>query len=187
MSSSSVQSAFEFFEKLVSDFSWKRLLLVFAMVALAILAFVYYQQSSRSIVINRIGNEIELLERLSSLYDDPAIRADVHLESSYNSLKVRLAGLSGSSANEPVGVGYLAMFAIFAAPWIVLTAIMFLVSDSRDGFGKVVGGVCILAIPSSLFGPLLPLFEPRWISYLAIPILVCLVLVLIVMRLFSKK
>src|SRR5712691_11680724 len=86
-----------FFERLISDFSWRRLLLVLSLLSITIFGLWVYESYTGSFQLARIDKEIALLERLAALSDQRQISGDPNLRSIYNDLQRKLSSSAAPS------------------------------------------------------------------------------------------
>ncbi|MCG3727392.1 hypothetical protein [Vibrio cincinnatiensis] len=181
-----LEPVFDFLEKLISDFSLKRLfttlfmlLLLFLMVYLyeSVTGYFEYQKVLRS--LDLVEKTLEISEKLNQS-DNPAMRTlyehtlgrinafiapdEEKLLSSTNTMKVLFASL----------------------PWFLLILALIFKNNVQYEKVSVVGGVIFVAIPFVVIGYFLPTFEQSWINYFIYPwFSFFLVLVVIILR--SKK
>jgi hypothetical protein len=70
-----VGSIIQFFEKLITDFSWRRLGFVFGFLAFVGVALFIYESYTHSFTLARLNREVELLEKVMALEPVPARRS----------------------------------------------------------------------------------------------------------------
>lgn len=173
-----------FFERLISDFSWRRLLFVLTVVGLTILGLWMYETYTAAFRLARIDRETALLERLSALSERQRISEDPALRNILNDLRNKLsdsAALSGPLTTISPG----AKKSLAAATaWLALAFLIFLAglsgSQGSQFTGATAVGMLIFAIPFVALAAFLPSFEAAWINYFVYPVGHVLVAVLFV-------
>lgn len=163
-----------FFERLISDFSWRRLLFVLTLVGVTIAGLWMYETYTASFRLARMEKEISLLERLAALSERAPISKDPALRSVYTGLQGKLS--SGAASSESLAVFSPAAKKSLAAAsaWFLLALLVFLAGRSgtaASGFtGATAVGMVIFATPFVVLAAFLPTFEASWINYLLYPI-----------------
>ena len=163
-----------FFDKLIENFSWKRLSFVLVLLALAVVALLAYESYTSSFKLARIERQIALLEKLGSLSALPSIKSQPLLSQANTNLQRQLAGTTSTSDVEyellPWGKKVLAA----ATAWVALALFILLTpssySASNSGSGTILVGVVALASPFLALAAAMPTFDAWWINYLAYPI-----------------
>ncbi|OFV97203.1 MAG: hypothetical protein A3H94_01935 [Acidobacteria bacterium RIFCSPLOWO2_02_FULL_60_20] len=158
----------EFFEKLITDFSWKRLWFVLTILVALLLGFWVYESYTAQFRLARIEKEVALLERLSKLLDGTDGLGNEPLKRTFDALTAELEGIvRGSEAGDVLTSGMKKAIAS-ALPWLILAILLLL---SPGAFTKQVFlGMAVMAIPFIYLGARLPDFEASWINYWAYPI-----------------
>jgi len=181
-----MEALFQFFEKLVTQFSWRRLGMALTLLAFVFVGFTVYESYTAAFRLGRIERTARVLEALvkleanETLYQNPAL-TEVHRK-----LVDRLALLTGVGPSGEVLPPVLlkALSAVF--PWLTV-CIPFLWQRARgdESAGKALLGVIVIAVPLVIIGGVLPLSRHTWINYWAYPwgSLFC---VLTLILLFSK-
>lgn len=178
-----------FFERLISDFSWKRLLFVLALLGVTIAGLWIYESYTGTFHLARIEKEITLLERMSDLSGDERIAADPVLSTIYRGLQAKLS----ESTTSPESLTTLSPAAkkslAAATAWFVLALLVFLAGRSNLEANQFSGasavGMLMFATPFVLLAAFLPTFEASWINYFLYP--VGHVVIVVVMVLFWQK
>jgi len=148
---------FAFFEKLISDFSWRRLAFVMVFSGVILGGLWIYEGYTGAFRLGRIDREVALLERLTALADKDVIRKD---------LKLKLAQSSNPSSPTvqiPDGIKK-ALAAAFV--WLLLA-----LTVSASGFNlNTIAGLVLVATPFVILAAFIPTFDASWINYWLYPI-----------------
>jgi hypothetical protein len=173
-----VYSIVQFFEKLITDFSWPRLSFVVAFLVIVVGGFFVYEKYTGSFELTRLDREAAILERVLALQKSAQDITDKDLLASLENLKARLRGFSQPQLEGAV-LSPSAKKALYAAlPWVLLILVLQMASGPSS---KAVAGVMIFAVPLVLLSVYLPDFESQWINYYLIPWGGCLAMVAFVM------
>jgi uncharacterized membrane protein len=180
---------FSFFERLVSDFSWRRLLLVASLLALVLGALYVFETQSGYFTLQRIDREIALLERLSNLSQSETVATDKDLAAIFLNLKTRLAASSmpdteTTELSEAVKKSLAATIA-----WVAFAMILFFAraKGTTGTFGATLFGIVILALPFIALAAFLPTFEAQWINFFLYPVGHVVLLALMVAAWHKRK
>lgn len=162
-----LEPLFEFFEKLVSQFTWRRLIFMIVLVLAVVTSLVVYESYTarfRLAKLEQIIRLVQLAER-STAAKDPVVRG--HLTSALAHSAKELDSLSAGRATAfSLPTPWLKALAAFA-PWTMLLIVFPLVPGS--GTKQAIAAVFVLAIPCAVLGAFLPDFSYSWINYLAYP------------------
>lgn len=176
---------FEFFEKLIEQFTWKRLLLTFSILATIGLCLIIFESYTGHFKLSRIHNTIDVLQKSTSLPDYITEESKRELANIFKSVTEELEGFSdGSSTAFSLHPSVLKGLAAFA-PWLFLMLLLFM--SGTEGGREAAIGIVMLSVPFSIVGAILPDFSRSWINYLAYPILHCALLVAVVMLWHKRK
>lgn len=161
-----IDAIIQFFERLITQFSWRRLLFVLIIIFLFITAFVVYETYTNHFRFNKIEHETKLLNQLTELSKKVKEQNDDRLT---NIFKTILQDLEmhvnyGYPAFHLHPVLLKAMTAAF--PW-ALILLLFLITGktARETFA----GTIFFAIFFIIIGICLPNFSHSWINYLLYP------------------
>ena len=170
---------FEFFEKLIEQFTWKRLLFTLSMLLIISLLFIIYESYTGHFMLSRLHNTVDLLQKSSTLPGYITEESNKELSNIFKSVAGELDQFStGSSTAFSLHPTLLKSLAALS-PWLFLTLIFLLVGTENNR--EALTGLVILAVPFSIIGGLLPDFSYSWINYLAYPIGHCAIALLVVM------
>ncbi len=175
-SDKTVNSIVQFFEKLITEFSWPRLLFVAGLLITVVLALIVYEKVTGNFELTRLDREAAILERVLALQESAQDINDEDILASLNNLKLQLRGFM-----QPLPKGEMSslntetlLYAIM--PWS-LVGIFLLISSGRS-FDSFVG-LGVIATPVILLSVALPNFEPQWINHFLIPWGGCLIVVVL--------
>ena len=175
-----IQSILEFFERLITDFSWQRASVVGAIVLLVFLSVFLYEGETGTFALQKTEREIALIERLTSIADSGALQSEPKLRSAYSAvLDQLLLNISGTSSPWIVTNGFLKVFASVIA-WLILILLMKLASPTGLERNTMIG-VLIAATPFVLLSLAMPDFENRWVNYVVYPLLQVIFVVVVAM------
>jgi hypothetical protein len=159
----------QFFDKLIENFSWRRLSFVLVLLFLTLVSLWAYEGYTSSFRLGRIERQVALLERLAKVGAEPQVRAETTLKDIYTELQAQVLLTARSSEVEyellPWGKKVLAA----TAAWLVFALLLLLVPQPT-GKGSVVLGVLLVAPPFIALAAALPTFEASWINYYIYPI-----------------
>jgi len=168
-----LEPVIQFFERLISDFSWRRLFLLAAVLGLAIATLWAYESYTAALHLARTEKELTLLERLVALGEKPAVTTDPKLSSIYQNLQAQLSE-STAISTEPLLLSPEATKALAAASaWFVLAILVILAGRSRNvpAFTSATAvGMLVLATPFVVLAAFLPTFKAAWVNYFLYPV-----------------
>lgn len=185
-----LEPIFSFFEKLIVDFTWKRLLFFSLLICALTGSVIVYEWYSSHLALNRIERELKLLDQILVSSKNSDIKLPPTVQSTYDELA---KDLNDIAINRPISFGkYPAVNAppwlrkgFFALlPWLLLGFVMLFVYESDRG--SVLIGIYAVAIPLTIGGIILPDFSRTWINQWAYPWL-SFALVLAAILLWHKK
>jgi hypothetical protein len=180
-----VDAIVAFFEKLVSEFSWKRVGLIVVFVVLALAGFWGYEAVTGQFRSARMQFAADHLAKLADPELKKNVQGDEELEKAHNRMKTELNRFLETSQFD-FGVPELMLKGLAAAfPWFLLGVIMVLVASPGER-GSVISGMLALTILFVIIGVLLPTFEAAWINYFGYPfgsVLILMVTILVWQRL----
>ncbi|EMI20528.1 membrane protein [Rhodopirellula maiorica SM1] len=174
----------QFFEKLVTEFTWRRLGFILALLFLAIICTTFYEMYTGHFRLGRIERAADLLTQLSEQAEQISESKSDDAKEVHKAL---LNDLAAYVSPEPVQVSapdWLWKAGAAAVPWLLLAIVFYFVTE--DDFGNLLGGLLIVAIPIAFIGAVLPDFSRSWINYYGYPI-GAMILVLVPMFLISNR
>ena len=163
-----------FFEKLIENFSWRRLVFLMIILGLSIAGLWAFESYTSSFRLSRIERQAALLEKLATLSSQPALKSDIYLQRANENLQKQLEATTNSSSGEyellPWGKKVLAT----VAAWLVFATFLLLLPGSysaeKGGRLTVFMGVVLVASPFVALSAAIPTFNAVWVNYLVYPI-----------------
>lgn len=163
-----MQHLLEFLNKLVDDFSWRRLSLILSCLAIFVIALIVYEAYTGAFFLSKAEKTIHLIKELSSL--PPEIIGDS---------QARLSSTAGSVANQlhsftesrpfHFEVSSLAVKVFCTSmPWLITLIIAALIEKNEKP--ALLGGIILLWVFSVVLGLLLPWKNIIWSTYWAYPV-----------------
>lgn len=178
-------SIFNFLDKIITDFSWRRLI-TFITFFLIIGATIFIAESyTNYLALNKLEKEIMLLKEISQI--KTKIDNDSTLINIYEGLTKDLAHLVNRRSNFPSINSYVLRFLVGSVPWILMTLAFipgFKRGDTQSN--TIVGGIIFIIIFGGL-GLLIPTSWGSTVHYIVYPIGSFLIVMSILMILQSKK
>ena len=162
-----------FFDKLIENFSWRRLSFVLILLFLVLVSLGAYESYTSTLRLGKIERQIALLERLAKVGADAQVRSDTSLKDTYTELQVQLLRtarpVDGEYVLSPWGKKVMAA----GAAWLVLALLLLLAPQPQGQANKrtdTLFGVLVVALPFVALAAALPTFEASWINYYLYPI-----------------
>jgi len=175
----------QFTEKLIDQFSWRRLLFIVITIVLVISVLWIYETYTKHFIFNKIEQEIRLLNQVTDLSEKVKEQNNEKLT---NILKAIIDELEIHINHHYPFFGFhrIILKLISAAiPWALMTLFFTLTKASKDAFW----GIMLVAIPCIIIAICLPTFSHLWINYILYPIghFVLIVIVIIIWQNRKKK
>lgn len=157
----------QFFERLITQFSWRRLLFVLIIIFLFVSALVAYETYTNHFRFNKIEHEIKLLAQLTELSKKIKEQNDERLTNIFKTILQDLA--------MHINYGYPAftlhpvlLKAIAAAfPWVLMILLFLLTGGTPK---QTFLGTIFFSIPFIIIGTCLPTFSNSWLNYILYPV-----------------
>lgn len=158
-----------FFDRLVTEFSWRRVGLLFAILIFGILSIWAYESLTGHFWSIRMQFATEQLTQLSDPDLKKNIEGDQELEQVHANLKSELNQFL-EETNYDFGVPEPILKAVAAAlPWILLGILLTFITERGQGAQTLVG-MFMVSIPFIVIGALIPNFAYWWINYAVYPL-----------------
>lgn len=183
-----LQPFFDFVEKFATDFSWRRLIILFSLVVL--IGFLYYmfEYQTATSQLSKYERSIAILNNMQSIESDN-YQAKIILENIRKGL-IDITAKNTTELGIQISIRREFKQAIFAAaPW-GLMAIFFipsLVKRTRDDAASIVGGCLFIAFLIGLVGYFLPITWSGWIVFALYPIGINLSLFVLFAKMGGRK
>lgn len=163
-------SVFQSFEKLISEFSWRRLVFLLSLLLLAGTCVWLWENNTGQMRLTRIERTIAILSSIKDLQEHQVIKADPSLQSTLAALKEDLKEFTERKSETPIlGTAWRKALA-GAAPWLLFTLLFLpaLKTGKVDDLNGLLGCV-ILAVALGAIGAWLPDFPYAWMNYIGYP------------------
>ena len=162
-----LEPIFQFFEKLIDQFSWRRLIFAGSLVLGTILCIVAFESYTGKFRLQRIDRVITLVEHANRLEPLLDAHSRTNLSTTLSNATSELAAFTENrttpfSLNPRILKG-LAAF----TPWALLLILLPIVSPG--GNKSAFAGILIIAIPFAFIGGCLPDSRYSWINYILYP------------------
>jgi len=164
------ESVFQAFERLVTDFSWRRLLFWVLFVTVLGGSFMIFERYTGQFKLRKLERATALLERLETLRQHPSVFQDSALAATYRGIRDQLGDLLKPADLRPSVSPIVWRGMAAAAPWLLI-ALAFVPGLRRGeaGMGSAVVGVLIIGIVFAGIGVLLPDSFGELVLYVVYP------------------
>lgn len=161
-----------FFDKLIENFSWRRLLFLLAVLVVGLLALWAYESYTSTFRLARIEKQAVLLERVATVAGLPSVRSSPALNQAAANLQNQLLSTTRSddSSYELLPWGKKVLSA--AAAWMIFALFILLLPETygSSSKGSAFMGMVVVAAPFVALAAAIPTFEASWINYLGYPV-----------------
>ena len=189
-----LEPLFKLFDKMITDFSWKRLFSLFLMLGVIIGIFGLFESYTNYFEYKKIEKQITLLKQLIELNNNDVIIKDKELNSIHASIKKRLVTNSLTSPEEKIFAKIpqsIWQFLTGAFFWFVLSFsyIPGMRRGDKDANNAFIG-LIIVGIIAGIIGALLPTNLNKIVLYIIYPIghfLIVSILILAIQALKKRK
>lgn len=162
-----VGSFVQFFERLITDFSWRRLGFVAGFLALIGISLIIFELYTQSFKLARLDREAALLERMVALDEMSAAVDDAEITAALSGLKGRIRALTAPRATGTALSPQASQALYTALPWSLMALLM--LASGGQGARSGIAGMLMVAIPLVVLNMNLPIFDRRWINYWLVP------------------
>ena len=150
-----MQAIFDAFEKLISDFSFKRIFFWTFTIFIIGNTLYQYENYTKQFELNKIEKSILLLDKLQKYQINHTTKQDTELDSIYTNLKRNLLNISQESESDLSKIIniiplWLKKFLITLLPWLFLT--MFLIGQE----GNAIKGALFFGLIMATIGAFIP-------------------------------
>ena len=168
-----IEPIFNFFEKLITAFSWRRLVFIICLVSIAFIAVIVFEHYTGHFRLGRIKQASDSLEQLVDLKPKIVKSDDANLTETYNALNEDLNSYV-SAATTPFNLpkGVLKVLAA-CVPWIILSLIFVAIGD--DDLKSIMIGIIVIGAIFVIIAYFIPSSRYAWINYFLVPVLLCTV------------
>lgn len=166
-----IEQILQLLEKLISEFSWRRLFFIIIILMLGLGTSYMFENYSGYFRLSRIEKETNLLEKLANLREKQLIQKEKYLSSIYESIIRDLDGFINKPTHGITVPPRVWQGLAGAAPWL-LFFLLFLPRARRGepGAKSTLFGLIALAFIFGIIGTILPAFQLSWINYIGYPI-----------------
>jgi hypothetical protein len=182
-----LEPVFESFEKLIDQFSWKRMIFLSLFILFAISGLLIFESYTGYFKLNRLEKSVNLLKNLNEIGNSSFSNRDKDLRLIYDELKKELNNSLKNKYKMSLDFKILIKALSGAAPWIILS--LFFI----NGIGKekdtiyALSGTIIFGFLSAIIGIYLPLFKWSIINYIIYPWGVFIVIIIIALIKLKQK
>lgn len=181
-----LQPFFDMIERLVDEFSWRRLFLILFLIFLVVGSIGFYEWYTKHFELARIEKSIDLLSKLARLKVNADTPEGENLKPIYKGLTAQLNEVVNST-RRGLGLSVSGWKIVSgAAPWLLMAFAFLPRVLKREP--NTVGGLVMVIVFACIFGMVnwwLPTYRHLWINYLATPAFLFIVPVILVL-LWSK-
>lgn len=183
-----IEQIISFFDKLVDNFTWRRL--VFGLVGLALIGISAwaYEAYTQAFFLGRIERQIVLVEKLAALDGNKALVSQPDLQKSYVALQGQLLSTASNTPGEYELLPWAKKMLAAALAWTVFTMFLLLTPESysaaKNAPGAILFGIISVAAPFVALAAAMPTFDPPWVNYTLYPV-GHLVFIVVLMKLWQ--
>jgi hypothetical protein len=179
-----IKSMIEFSEKLITQFTWRRLFFTVIVIFVFGALCVWYETYTNHFRLNKIEHEIKVLTQLADLSKKVKENNDSGIANLLNTVNQEVEMIvNHNNIAFNIHPRFLkAIAAIF--PWALMLILFMVVGQTEL---STVIGLLICAIPFAALGAFLPTYSSAWINYFLYPIVHFIAVVSIVMIWHKKK
>lgn len=176
----------EFFEKLITQFSWRRLFFIIIISFIAGGSLIIYESYTGYFRLSRIERSTKLLNDLQRLSHDISNNKDDNIRKIYKGISDDLNAYVNHRGITPFSLPTWLLKALSAATLWILITFLFLLSKGEDN-KKAALGTLVASIPCIGIGIMLPDFSnPLW-NHVGYPILSFTVVLVFLALIMQKK
>ena len=161
-----------FFDKLVDQFTWRRLVLLAVLLAIAASSIWGYERYTQQFKLARIEKQISLMEKLSSLANNEAVRENTTLKSLQGRIETQLKETTDVEKTEYEIEPWVKKSLAAAAAWIIFGICIAFIPNSytstQPAATSVISGMLVFASPFIAAAAWLP--TNPWLNYAIYPI-----------------
>jgi hypothetical protein len=156
----------QFFEKLITQFSWRRLIFILVVIFISIGVLAWYETYTGHFRFNKIERTTKLLTQLTELSDKIKKENNSKLTNIFegitNDLNMYVNHSVTAFSLHPAILKAMAS----AAPWILMLFGFLLTPTPK----AAIFGILVAAIPFTIIGAFLPNFSYPWVNYFLYPV-----------------
>lgn len=185
-----IEPIISFFDKLVDNFTWRRLVLILVVLTFAGVSAWAYEAYTQTFRLGRIERQIVLVEKLAALDGNKALVSQPDLQKSYAALQRQLLSTASNIPEEYELLPWAKKMLAAALAWTVFTMFLLLIPESystaKNAPGAILFGIISVAAPFVALAAAMPTLEPPWVNYTLYPV-GHLVFIVVLMKLWQYK
>ena len=187
-----LESLFQSIEKLISEFSWLRLLSFFVLFLLIFGSILIFENYTGHFQLSRIEKTAAILQSIQEIHTNQKDQDDAELSVAIAALKKEIRKFTSKQAKITIHSQEWLKALTGASLWLLFT-LFFLLRlrnrDKSDRSGPLICAVfCIfLSVMFGSIGLLLPNFDSQWMNYLLYPIAQFFLVVIVFILWWSSK
>ncbi|MGY5736925.1 hypothetical protein ACXHP7_22550 [Vibrio chemaguriensis] len=160
-----LEPVFSFLERLATEFSWRKLILVIAIAVVVVVTIAVYEQYTGHFELSKLEKVITLTEKIAKAEELAKTNEELKVVLSLTTNELKGLVKAESSGVELTQTQKKGLFAFL--PWFILMAAGSIFA--RQGRMKGVTGIFLFSIPFSIIGAYIPTFSNVYINYHVIP------------------
>jgi len=169
-----IQSSFDFLEKFISDFTWKKFILLFSLILIVFIGVSIYEIYTSSFQLGKLERSINAINNINKVKDlKKSEKAKLSLLR-----RIILDKLYNINSNKNTNFdystfGYIIQALVMASPYLI--AILYLLPSHIKGDTEnknMILGLFIFTVPMAIIGFLLPTEWGAKLNLIFIPLLV---------------
>ena len=180
--------AFQFFDKLATDFTKRRIVLLIVMIAMVIGSVFIYESYTSNWRLKKLERATNLLIQLQSINDKQELHNDNNLRITYNIIRQNLEDIIKTSTTTPQIPPIYWRVLMGAAPWLLFSLLF--IPNIRRGESGAFAGVIGAIFTGCIFGGaaiLLPESLGAAFHYVIYPIGHFIIVMLIVLAIQARR
>ncbi len=166
-----LESIFQSFEKLISEFSWRRLVFLVLLLVITVAAIWLWENSTGQMRLTRIERTILILNSIKDLQEHPVVKSDPILRSTLLAVKEDLKEFTERRSETPILDARWRKAFAGGAPWL-LFSLLYLPAfrtKEREELNALIG--CLtLSVIFGVIGAWLPDFSYPWVNFIGYPV-----------------
>ncbi|SRR6266581_3336164 len=182
------EAIFQSFEKLISEFSWRRLAFLVLLLVMAVTSVWLWENYTGQMRLTRIERTTAILNSLKDLQEHPVIKRDPALQSTLSALKEDLKQLTERRLEIPLlSAAWRKAFA-GGAPWLLFSLLLLpaLRTRKREDLNALIACL-VFSVAFGAIGAWLPDFPYPWMNFVGYPASNFIVIVAIAMWWQARK
>lgn len=161
-----------FFDKLVDQFTWRRLVFLAVLITIAASSIWGYEQYTQQFKLSRIEKQISLLEKLSAVANHESIRLNPNLKALQSKIEIQLKETTEVETAEYEIEPWAKKSLAAAAAWIIFGICIAFIPNyyrsTQTATTSVISGMLVFASPFIAAAAWLP--TNPWLNYAVYPI-----------------